>query len=139
MADYKDRAGTARSTARSGASGTTAAVAVLPLSGTTGTTAVLPLDLGSSRTGQFGCYSFFITSFAVLTLMLSFYAITGSGRQGGGHTKRAAKRSQSGKDIAADDESEIMPEKTTRRQKSVAAKLKAARASVSTSCLHKNL
>ena len=26
--------------------------------GTTGTTAALPLDLGSSKTGQYGCYSF---------------------------------------------------------------------------------
>ena len=63
---------------------------------------------------------------SVLTLLLSSHAITGSGRQGGGHTKRAAKRSRSGKDIAADDEPEIMPEKTTHRQKSVAAKMKAA-------------
>ena len=104
-----------KSTARSGGSGTTAPVAVLPSYGTTGRTTVLPLDLGFSRTGQFECYSYVMTSFAVLTFLLSSYAITGSGKQGGGHTKRAAKRSRSGKDIAADDEPEIMPEKTTRR------------------------
>ena len=104
MADSRDRAGTARSTARSGASGTTAAVAVLPLSGTTGTTAVLLLDLGTSRNWAIWMLLFFITSFAVLTFVLSFYAITGSGRQGGSHYKRAAKRSRSGKDVTVDDE-----------------------------------
>ena len=66
---------------------------------------------------QYGCYSVLIISFAVLTFVLSFYSITGSGRQGGSgtHYKRAAKRSRPGKDVVTDDEPEIMPEKTTRR------------------------
>ena len=58
--------------------------------------------------------------------MLSFYSITGPGRQGGAHYKRAAKRSRPGKEVVSDEEPEIMPEKTTRRQKSNAAKIKAA-------------
>ena len=63
-----------------------------------------------------------------LSSLLSSFAVTGAGKQASGsHTKRAAKRARSGKDLADEDEEpEVMPEKTTRRQKSNAAKLRAA-------------
>ena len=61
--------------------------------------------------------------------MLSIHSSLGSCRvEGGSHIKRAAKRARKEKNrIDEDEEPEVMPEKTTRRQRSDAAKVRAAK------------
>ena len=61
--------------------------------------------------------------------MLSIYVVLGPSQGvGGSHIKRAAKRARKKKNqVEENEEPEVMPEKTTRRQRSDAAKVRAAK------------